>query len=176
MATLANHSPVAAQTPANPDRAVLVALYNATGGDNWVDKDNWLSDEPLSEWQGVTTNKDGRVAYLYLGENNLVGTIPPELGNLSELISLELGENQLTGGIPAELGSLSNLEVLVFWDNQLTGGIPVELGSLSNLNVLALSGNQLSGTIPAELGNLSSLQALFLDDNQLDGRDTRLVG
>ena len=47
--------------PINPDRAVLVALYEATDGDNWKDNTNWLSDRPLNEWFGVTTNGNGRV-------------------------------------------------------------------------------------------------------------------
>ena len=58
------------------------------------------------------------------------------LGNLSNLQSLELTSNQLTGEIPAELGNLSNLQELSLWDNQLTGEIPAELGqSLTNLQV-----------------------------------------
>ena len=43
------------------DRAALVALYNATDGENWWDKINWLSDKPLGEWYGVITNAQGRV-------------------------------------------------------------------------------------------------------------------
>ena len=51
---------VAVEGPA-ADRAALVALYNATDGPNWEKSDNWLSDEPLSEWYGITTNIAGRV-------------------------------------------------------------------------------------------------------------------
>ena len=95
------------------DRAALVALYNATNGANWTNSANWGSDEPLGEWHGVTTDDDGRVTHLHLWENNLVGTIPSELGQLSSLTSLELQINKLVGGpIPAELGNLSNLTVL----------------------------------------------------------------
>ena len=46
---------------------------------------------------------------MYLGFN-LAGTIPGELGNLSNLETLYLGFNELAGTIPAELGSLSNLK------------------------------------------------------------------
>ncbi|WP_420448359.1 Ig-like domain-containing protein [Candidatus Palauibacter sp.] len=34
-------------TVENPDRAALVALYNATNGPNWVNNENWLTDAPL---------------------------------------------------------------------------------------------------------------------------------
>ena len=64
------------------DREALVALYNATDGENWNQSDNWLSDAPLGEWKGVLTD-DRRVVVLYLGDNGLTGEIPPELGSLS---------------------------------------------------------------------------------------------
>ena len=43
------------------DRAALAALYNATGGGNWTNNTNWLSEEPLSEWYGVTVSGDAPV-------------------------------------------------------------------------------------------------------------------
>ncbi|MCY4578995.1 MAG: PPC domain-containing protein [Chloroflexi bacterium] len=41
--------------PSERDRAALVALYNSTVGANWSRKDNWLSNRPLGEWDGVIT-------------------------------------------------------------------------------------------------------------------------
>ena len=55
------------------DRAALVALYNATGGPNWNSNNNWLSDVPISEWSGVTTDDNGRVTELDLSQNQLTG-------------------------------------------------------------------------------------------------------
>ena len=109
------------------------------------------------------------LSWLSLGENQLTGPIPAELGNLVGLRTLSLNENQLTGAIPAELGNLASLRSLYLRDNQLTGPIPSELGNLASLSRLALSGNQLTGAIPAELGNLASLSWLSLSDNQLTG-------
>ena len=157
-------------TPAqSPDRAALVALYNATDGDNWTNNTNWLSDEPLDDWYGVTTDAEGRVTRLTLSSNNLAGTIPSELGTLSNLEDLLLNVNQLTGAIPLELGSLSSLVWLDLRANQLTGAIPAELGSLSNLELLYLSSNDLTGVIPTELGSLSNLDGLILGWNELTG-------
>ena len=192
----AQSTPTPAPTPSGTvasDRAALVALYNATDGPNWHNNTNWLSNKPLGEWHGVTTDGDGRVLQLilannqlsgelppelgslsnltslYLSDNQLTGAIPPELGNLSNLTSLELGNSQLSGNIPPELGSLSNLRYLKLDYSKLTGHIPPELGSLSNLELLALGGNQLSGSIPPELGSLSNLDWLGLELNQLSG-------
>ena len=164
--------PTATSTPTpapNRDRHALEALYNATDGSNWTNNANWLSDRPIGEWHGVTTNDEWRVTRLLLPYNNLTGTIPPELGSLSKLTELVLQINQLSGEIPPELGSLSKLTELVLQINQLSGEMPPELASLSNLTRLWLSENQLSGGMPSELGSLSNLEWLSLETNQLSG-------
>ena len=129
----ATTAPPAASGSAETDREALVALYNATDGENWDESENWLSDAPLGEWLDVTTD-DGRVTELRLNNNGLSGEIPPELGSLSNLQILSLRANGLAGEIPAELGSLSNLELLALSGNELSGEIPPELSNLSNLN------------------------------------------
>ena len=136
-----------ATTPSDPDRAVLVALYNATDGPSWSNTNswNWLSDAPLEEWHGVTTDDSGGVTELRLSHNRLSGNIPAKLGSLSNLKVLELSHNQLSGEIPPELGSLPNLEELDLSNNKLNGEMPPELGSLRYLQGLLLSVNQLVG-------------------------------
>ena len=151
------------------DRSRLAALYNSTGGQSWTNNTNWLSDEPLGEWYGVTVNADDRVTELDLRNNNLLGPFVSDIGNLEELVSLQLGHNQLTGGIPPEIGQLSNLEDLVLSSNLLTGGIPSEIGQLTSLKELLLSFNRFSGTIPGELGHLVDLTRLSLSVNVLSG-------
>ena len=151
------------------ERAALVALNHATGGLNWTLNENWLTDRPLREWSGVDVDGQGRVIRLDLVNNGLTGTIPSELGSLTNLRSLNLGANGLTGSIPAELGSLANLETLELSNNELTGSIPEELGLLANLESLALSNNGLTGSIPAELGSLANLRTLELGTNFLTG-------
>ena len=151
------------------DRAVLVALYHSTGGANWHSNWNLLSDRPIGEWNGVTTDNNGRVIELNLYRNGLTGEIPPELGGLSNLTWLNLSSNGLTGEIPPELGGLSNLTKLYLYGNDLTGEIPPELGGLSNLTKLYLSSNRLTGEIPPELGGLSNLTWLSLRGNGLTG-------
>ena len=160
---------VVSEFDASTDKAALVALYNATGGPNWGNNRNWLSDRPTGEWSGVSTDGDGRVTELRLAGNQLSGSIPSELGNLANLQTLLLDGNQLSGSIPSELGNLANLEWLWLDGNQLSGSIPSELGNLPNLEWLWLAGNQLSGSIPSELGNLANLQTLDLAGNQLSG-------
>lgn len=153
----------------------LVALYNSTNGLGWTDHANWLENNQPGTWFGVYV-VGGHVSLIDLLANRLMGTIPPALGNLTNLQYLYLFYNQLTGSIPPALGNLASLESLALFGNQLTGEIPAELGNLANLQDLWLSSNQLSGTIPVELGNLANLRHLELNWNQLSGSIPSEIG
>ena len=169
-------APASSFAAASPDRDVLVELYRATRGDTWRDNTNWLSNKPLNEWYGVTTDANGRVTQLVLGYNRLFGEIPPTLGNLSNVTVLDLSVNRLSGDLPSELGGLSRLSELSLHNNQLSGQIPSELGNIANLQVLRLGRNSLGGEIPRELGSLSSLRVLDLRSCGLRGRIPHELG
>ncbi len=158
-----------AQIP-TAERDALIALYNSTDGDNWLDKTNWLGAVGTEcSWFGVVCDGTPNVQQLSLVSNQLNGSIAPELENLSFLTDLDLNTNLLSGSIPMELGNLANLSYLNLSFNLLGGSIPPELGNLSSLTNLNLRANQLSGSIPPELGDLSSLTLLNLRGNQLSG-------
>ena len=157
------------EPPAVTDKGILMTFFALTGGTQWGNSQNWLTDLPLAEWHGVTTNDDGRVIALNLPNNNLTSAIPPELGDLSSLSLLTLTGNNLTGEIPTEFGRLSNLSIMEMRGNELTGTIPQALANLHGLKILDLSENQLSGPIPPELGNLVRLTNLSLNNNSLNG-------
>ena len=93
-------SELAATPIRDTDREALVAIYNATNGEFWARRQNWLSNAPIGTWYGVTTNASGRVTELNLSENQLAGEIPSELGNLASLQELYLSKNRLVGEIP----------------------------------------------------------------------------
>ncbi|HEY3473740.1 MAG TPA: hypothetical protein VGK56_03970, partial [Anaerolineales bacterium] len=147
---------------------VLVMLYQSTDGDNWEDNSGWLASNRPCAWVGVICEQ-GHVVELQLYYNELAGTLPPEIGKLTQLKSLYLDDNELTGPVPAEIGNLSQLEVARLGKNHFSGNIPVEIASLEKLIFLELWGNQLSGEIPGELGNLRRLQDLKLHANELTG-------
>lgn len=152
------------------DRDILIALYDATNGDNWTNNTNWCTDAPLSEWYGVTLDySQERVQYIHLSYNNLLGSIPEEIGNLTELYTLDLSGNTLTGEIPSSIGNMHILGYLYLNNNQLTGSIPQEIGNLSDLRACYIYENQLMGNIPSEFGNLINLEYCYLFGNQLTG-------
>lgn len=171
---LALAAPAQAAVPA-AERSALVALYNATGGARWTDRTGWAGAAGTEcSWAGVACGVSGNtggttVTGLDLSENNLVGSLPASLKNLTNLQSLQLGLNQISGALPRELGSLSKLAFLDLPFNRIAGGLPVELGNLASLQLLGLGGNQISGSLPAQLGNLRSLTYLDLSGNQLSG-------
>ncbi|KAK4487036.1 hypothetical protein RD792_006351 [Penstemon davidsonii] len=94
------------------------------------------------------------------------GTIPNEIGNLSNLIWLDLGDNELNGNIPPTLGKLESLQRLDLSGNRLQGSIPNIFCNLRNMYEARLSGNRLSGQLPICIGNLVSLQELYLTNNE----------
>ncbi len=156
------------------DRDVLVEFYNATGGANWGNNKYWLSDEPIGLWWGVQTDENGRVTNLDLippggwFSNNLVGSLPAELGHLTNLEVLRLWDNNLEGPLPAELGLLTSLKHLSLERNNLEGPLPVELGNLTSLEALYLGGNRnLSGPLPPSLIGLTNLERLDIRDTGL---------
>ena len=160
------------------DREILVRLYEATDGPNWDNNTNWLTEAPLRQWYGVTTDAAGRVVRLVLAYNGLNGVVPPEIGGLANLQHLELTtlSRGLTGRIPAELGQLPELRRLVLSNNGLVGPIPPEIGNASSLEVLVLSNNRLTGAIPRELGQLTRLEALYLQLNALSSEVPPALG
>ena len=132
------------------EREALIALYEATGGDNWTDNTNWCSDKPLSEWYGIDF-WDGHVKNINLTDNNLTGQIPEQLGNLTGLEYLFLLSNNLEGNIPESLGNLTYLRGLQLNNNNLGGNLPVSMANLNQLEFINLCGNRLNGTIPDEI-------------------------
>lgn len=132
------------------EKEALIALYEATGGENWTDNTNWCSDKPLEEWYGVGF-WGGHVRYLSLGSNNLSGQIPEQLAELPALYYLNLSFNQLSGTIPSFIGNLTSLEYLDLSDNELTGNLPVSMAALNSLENINLCGNRLNGVIPDEI-------------------------
>ncbi|XP_050381432.1 putative leucine-rich repeat receptor-like serine/threonine-protein kinase At2g24130 [Argentina anserina] len=106
---------------------------------------------------------------LLLQENQLFGSVPSNIGNISKLVVLNLTSNLINGTISANISRLSRLEQLFLSHNSFTSTIPEALGHLPQLGLLDLSHNLFLGDIPTSLGNLARLNYLFLNNNLLSG-------
>ena len=99
-----------------------------------------------------------KLRFLNLMSNKLTGNLPNTVGNLTtQLEILLMGNNNIFGTIPFEIGNLVNLTALYLNGNLLTGIVPPTIGSLRNLQTLQLSTNMLLGPIPSSIGNLTQL-------------------
>ena len=116
---------------------------------------NWGTDTTIASWDGVTTSSTpSGITKLELSDEDLTGTIPPELGGpTGSSPTLDLSSNSLTGEIPRELGGLSNLESLKLTGNSLTGCIPAALKDVAT--------NDLSYPEPATTARLRRMPPLW---------------
>ncbi|KAI4385265.1 hypothetical protein MLD38_003312 [Melastoma candidum] len=118
-----------------------------------------------------------RLRELYVGYYNVFdGGLPPELGNLSELVRLDAASCGLSGEIPPELGKLKKLDTLFLQVNLFSGGLTPELGTLQSLKSMDLSNNLLTGEIPASFADLKNLTLLNLFRNRLYGSIPEFIG
>lgn len=168
-AALKGLSASATLVTASPDEIALLAFFRETNGSAWNERGKWATDAPLAEWHGVEVDGAARVVSLTLPDNNLTGSIPPEIGTLGTLKQLRLEGNLLEGRLPPEIGKLRSLEWLGLFDNSLSGPLPTEIGMMENLQVLDLAQNRFTGSIPTALAELPELWFLGLFFNELTG-------
>lgn len=152
---------------ANDEEATTRAEENLSimGGLKELDMSgNQISGSIPSEIGNLTT-----LTYINLSNNSISGSIPTAVGNLTNLTNLDLSDNNISGSIPPEVGNLTNLTNLDLGDNNISGSIPPEVGNLTKLSNLDLGGNNLTGSVPDELGKLDKLENLDISDNKLSG-------
>ncbi|MFD1001330.1 RHS repeat-associated core domain-containing protein [Ohtaekwangia kribbensis] len=154
--------------------SALMALYAATAGPGWTNKNGWKDANPsvrqsVTGWSGITTNSSGYVTGLVLSGNKLSGTIPAQIGNLCQLQQLTLSENTLTGEVPVQISNLQSLSYLALQNNQLSGSILDKVSNIPSMVTLYLQGNQFSGSIPSSIKNLKQLQLFHIGNNKLSG-------
>lgn len=157
--------------PCHPDKTALVNLYNAMGGASWTNKSGWVNNATncdICTWFGVVCNDEGRVSALNLGFNNVSGSIPASITDLTQLTKLNLYSNNLSGALPTMLHNLTLLNYIDLADNNYSGTIPVSFGNIINLRTLFLDDNNLSGTLPSGLAN-TDLETLWLNQNNFSG-------
>jgi len=104
---------------------------------------------------------------LHIDNCNIKGSIPREISNLSNLVTLSLQLNELAGPIPTTVERLHKLQGLYLDNNGLEGSIPSNLCHLESLFELYLDANELSGPIPTCVNNMTSLRVLYLESNNL---------
>jgi hypothetical protein len=134
---------------------------------------SWDTNGPMDpcgiQWVGVSCSAQSSITSLHLDSSGIVGHLPSALGDLVNLQYLNLSGNpQLRGSIPQEMGHLTNLVKIDLSHCNLSGTIPSHLHTLTSLELMDLSQNSLSGRVPDFLVSLPKLTHLNLSYNQFD--------
>ncbi|KAG6707122.1 hypothetical protein I3842_06G015900 [Carya illinoinensis] len=154
------------------DRFALIAFKSqlSSSANETVLARNWSTATNFCNWIGVScSRRRQRVTALDLSKMGLQGTLSPQIGNLSFIVTLRLHNNSFFGFLPNEISRLHRLKILWLDFNKFEGSIPPSLHQCHKLSYLSLGGNMLSGAIPSSVGNLSALESLDLQYNNLVG-------
>ncbi|KAI8566731.1 hypothetical protein RHMOL_Rhmol02G0064800 [Rhododendron molle] len=189
------------------------SLRNQTIVSSWIfsqTNGNSSASSPCN-WVGISCNTAGNVTGLNLSYtglqgtldhldfsffplllrldlkvNQLNGTIPTNIGLLSNLMYIDLSTNSLSGTIPLSIANLTRVVELGFSQNLITGHLDPRLFSdrgssqaktgLLSIQRLLLTYTLLGGPLPSEMGNLEHLTLLALDNNSFYGPIPQSLG
>jgi hypothetical protein len=119
-----NSNIIAVQTLTDPatsqDESALLSIYDALGGANWTQNNNWRVGLSIQDWDGIDFAGGTRVKSVDLSGSNLSGDFPQILEGLAELETLNLSNNKITS--MTALTNLSSLTTLNVSSNKLAFG------------------------------------------------------
>jgi len=174
-------------------RYVAALFFYATHGTDWTETAGWLGPAHECAWFKLVCNNDRDIVRIGVDENELAGTLPPEMCALPKLDQIDLDGNNIVGTIPDTIGDCQSLKIFDLDKNRMTGSLPdslytirslfsidvdnnlltgmlkPEFGNLSNLQYLSLFSNEFTGSIPESLANLTKLEIVYLDGNEFTG-------
>ncbi|PAN44624.1 hypothetical protein PAHAL_9G052800 [Panicum hallii] len=107
------------------------------------------------------------VAGVDLNHGDLAGTLPDELGLLSDLAVFHLNSNRFSGSLPESLRSLHLLHEIDVSNNQLSGPFPSQLLCLPNVQYVDIRFNNFCGEVPAAIFE-KKIDALFINNNHFE--------
>ncbi|KAL7000784.1 mitogen activated protein kinase [Sarracenia purpurea var. burkii] len=129
----------------------------------------WTDPDPC-QWPLVACSTDGRITRIQIGHQNLKGSLPASLANLTSLQRFEVMSNQLTGPLPS-LAGLNSLQFLLLNNNNFSSIPPDFFLGMTNLQAVYLDYNPFSAwEIPESLGNASSLQVFSATAANITGK------
>ena len=90
------------------DKFALIALKShITYDPQGILATNWSTKTPHCSWYGISCDAlQERVSAINLSNMGLEGTIAPQIGNLSLLVSLDLSNNYFHATLPKDIGKI----------------------------------------------------------------------
>ena len=105
------------------DKEALICIAKAFRKDeSWLTNSKGYNSD-VSKWRRIGVD-DGRVYWINWDSEGLTGSIPKEIGELTNLAGLGLCDNELSGDIPIEICNLTNLYTLYLSNNNLSCEMP----------------------------------------------------
>ncbi|KAJ6735212.1 hypothetical protein OIU79_002308 [Salix purpurea] len=154
-----------ANSQASPDAEVMFSLKKSL---NVPDSLGWSDPDPCN-WNHVVCSDEKRVTRIQIGHQNLQGTLPSNLQNLTQLERLELQYNNISGPLPS-LNGLSSLEVILLSDNKFISVPSDFFTGLSSLQSVEIDNNPFSNwVIPESIKNASALQNFSASSANISG-------
>lgn len=147
LATLLLLSTILYSQDRKADSLILVEIYHQLDGPNWNNSENWLTSEPLEEWEGINL-LDDRVSRITLTNQNLSGPFPEQITKLDKLSSFDIRQGNVTGSIPEDLTQLKELGRFNVSNNKLSGTVPNIWTEFPKLKYLIFSFNDFEGSLP----------------------------
>ncbi|KAL3936248.1 MAG: hypothetical protein SGBAC_008391 [Bacillariaceae sp.] len=181
---VANEDPAKLKTydSALMERYMLAVFYYSSNPDEWTTQDGWMTGTGYCAWYGVecvprddatqesgiarTYDDNDAITGIALAGNNLAGSLPAEVGKLSNTLTIDLADNGLSGELPE---MHENLKYLLVANNDIEGSFPEHFASLVNLHGLDLSNNAMHGYVTASINSLTNLRTLDMSSNRFGG-------
>ncbi|KAL3902481.1 MAG: hypothetical protein SGARI_005814 [Bacillariaceae sp.] len=113
------------------ERFIMANFYFATNGDQWENSYNFLSENDVCDWNAGSD-----------GEGNFHGVFCKDDG---KIYLLDFTENGLSGSIPGDIGWLTNAEQFGVQGNSIGGTLPPSFGIMREMEMIDLSFNKLHG-------------------------------
>jgi hypothetical protein len=172
---------------------LLVMWFQQTESAKWSITTGWLVDPEECTWFGIACESvesaegayDAVTQIVFNLIGSYVGSIPPDIGLLSNLRHFEIkntldigngNQRFLQGSLPASIGQWTALTYFDVSGNALTGTFPASIGQWTALTLFAVSVNSLTGTLPASIGQWTALTLFDATENVLTGTLPASIG
>ncbi|KAM7279167.1 hypothetical protein ACFE04_006301 [Oxalis oulophora] len=135
----------------------------------------WTGPDPC-KWNFIACSEDNRVTRIQIGHQNLQGTLPSSLSNLTSLERLELQQNNISGPLPS-LKGLASLQVVMVGRNQFTSFPSDFFTGLSALVAVEIDSNPFdSWQIPESIKDANGLVNFSANSANITGQIPDFLG
>lgn len=126
---------------------------------------NSLKGNIAQDW----INSVPSIGEIYLGGNQLTGTLPSAWWSATGLTEIDFSDNQLGWWLPTSWSGMKNITNLWLNNNNWGGSLPQSWSALSKLKLISIMSGGLTGTLPASWSSIKSLKYVLLGNNNLNG-------